>query len=253
MKLACALFCLTIGLVPLLAQAQDEKEKAAAHQLFEDVNQIRVRSGLAALVWDEALEEAALKHTALMAKHSALSHQYEGEPDLPTRASAAGARFRKIAENVAMGPSVSSLMTQWMRSEPHRLNILDPELTATGIGVVKAGGSYFATEGFSFRVESLTEAQVEERVVEQLQKRGVTVNASFLPDARAACRLSSGLPQGSHAGFVMRWEGSDFSYLPAVLEKRIASRQYRSASVGSCTGEQKQAFASYRVAVLLYY
>jgi hypothetical protein len=51
----------------------------------------------------EALANAARKHAQLMAEKGIVSHQLPGEPNLPSRAKAAGAHFRWISENIDAG------------------------------------------------------------------------------------------------------------------------------------------------------
>ena len=90
-----------------------------------------------------------------MVGESELSHQYPGEADLVTRAGQQGAHFRSVAENVALGPTPQAIEQEWMHSAPHRANILDPQMNAIGIGIVKKGGSYYAVEDFADSVAQL--------------------------------------------------------------------------------------------------
>jgi Cysteine-rich secretory protein family len=240
--------CLGFSAIRLLAQ----QDKQAAYELFHSVNQARAQNGLPSLAWDSSLAEAAGQHSERMASLGNLSHQFPGELDLAARTSAAGAHFRKIAENVAVGPSVPALHAQWMKSPPHRANILDPELNAIGIAVVRAGNNLYATEDFSGRVEALSSSEIEQRVSDLLAQRGLVISGGQRQAARQACTMDSGSVGEPAPGFIMRWQGSDLTRLPDVLEKRIASRRYHSAAVGSCSAGSGQGFTSYRVAVLLY-
>lgn len=250
MKFLCTTLAGALLLMATTMWAQQDKQ--AAYQIFRAVNQARAQSGLGPLVWDAALAEAALQHTEMMADQGSLSHQYRGEADLAARASATGAHFRKIAENVAFGPSADSLHRQWMHSPHHRANILDPSLNSIGISVVRVGGNLYATEDFSSKVEALSFSGIEGRVSNLLAGRGLSISSSHLADARQACAMDSGAVGSPRPGFIMRWEGSDLSRLPGVLEQRLASRRYHAAAVGACSQGSDQAFTSYRVAVLLY-
>jgi hypothetical protein len=51
---------------------------------------------------------------------------------------------------------------------------------------------------------------------------------------------------------VLRYEASDVSRLPSVLEQRIQTGKYRTASVGACLPPGSGNFTHFRVAVLLY-
>jgi hypothetical protein len=51
----------------------------------------------------------------------------------------------------------------------------------------------------------------------------------------------------------MRWQGSDLSGLPQVLEQQISTGRFRTAAVGACdTGNGQPSFATYRLAVMLF-
>src|SRR5271165_3572171 len=76
-------------------------QEPAARQVMELANQARAASGLAPLQWDAALAAAAYNHAQRMAQEGPIAHRYGGEPDLPERAAAAGARFSLIEENIA--------------------------------------------------------------------------------------------------------------------------------------------------------
>ena len=125
------------------------QSSAADVTLFNAANRDRAAAGLSPLKWDEALASAARQHAVRMAKANTISHQFPGEPALQDRARHAGAHFSLVAENVAEGPSVAGLHTQWMNSAPHRANLLDPQLTAISISVVQRGNTFFAVQDFS--------------------------------------------------------------------------------------------------------
>ncbi len=232
----------------MAASAQQGTEQ----QVMDLTNADRAQQGLQPLKWDPALAQAAAEHAQTMADQSALSHQFPGEPDLVARAGAANAHFRSIAENVALAPSPEALEREWMHSTPHRANILDPKMNAIGVGVVKRGGNYYAVEDFADGVAGLGPDQIEQKIGQLLQQRGLQP-AGLTQDARQTCEMDHGTAGGSAPRFIMRWEGSDLSRLPDVLEQKIATRQYHKAAVGACdSANPQQGFTTYKVAVLLY-
>jgi hypothetical protein len=187
-----------------------------------------------------------------MAQQPALSHQYPGEPDLVARAGAAGSHFRSIAENVALAATPQALEKEWMNSAPHRANLLNPAMTVMGVGLVKKGANYYAVEDFADGVAQLGPEQIEQKIGALLQQRGLQL-APQTQDARQTCEMDHGTAGGSAPRLVMRWEGSDLSRLPDVLEQKIASKQFHQAAVGACdSGNPSQGFTTYKVAVLLY-
>jgi uncharacterized protein YkwD len=121
----------------------------AERELFASVNQARRAQGLAPLRWDESLATAARRHAEAMAEHGSVQHEFEGEPSLSTRVKQAGNRFSWLAENVTQGPTPDFIHTQFMKSPPHRANILDRNMDSIGVGVVEQGGQLFAVEDFS--------------------------------------------------------------------------------------------------------
>ncbi|MGC2401581.1 MAG: CAP domain-containing protein [Acidobacteriaceae bacterium] len=242
----------TVGLAATMLAAQVWAQDPAAQQLLELVNADRAQQGLAALKWDPSLAQAAQAHAQLMSQQGALSHQYSGEADLETRAGQAGAHFRSIAENVALAPSPQALEKEWMNSPPHRANILNPSMTSLGVGLVRQGGNYYGVEDFAASVASLGPEQIEQKIGQVLQQRGLAL-ANMTQDARQTCEMEHGSAGGSKPLFIMRWEGTDLSRLPDVLEQKISSGRYHRAAVGACdSGNPTQGFTTYKIAVLLY-
>jgi uncharacterized protein YkwD len=121
----------------------------AERDLVASINQARRAQGLPALRWDETLAAAARRHAEVMAEHGSAQHGFEGEPSLSARVKQAGARFTWLSENVTQGPTPDFIHTQFMKSPPHRANILDRDMDSIGVGVVEQGGQLFAVEDFS--------------------------------------------------------------------------------------------------------
>jgi uncharacterized protein YkwD len=130
------------------ARAQ-QKTSDAEHELFSAVNQERKAHGLRPLKLDEALSNAARLHAQRMAAQGKISHQLSGEPNLLSRARAAGAHFTWLSENVDEGPSAKAIHQSFMKSAQHRANILDGDMDSVGIGVAQRNGQMFAVEDFS--------------------------------------------------------------------------------------------------------
>jgi len=118
-------------------------------ELFAAVNQARRAQGLTPLRWDESLAAAARRHAEAMAEHGSAQHGFEGEPSLSARVKQAGAHFSWLSENVIQGPSPEFIHTQFMKSAPHRANILDRDMDSIGVGVVEQGTQLFVVEDFS--------------------------------------------------------------------------------------------------------
>jgi uncharacterized protein YkwD len=140
---------LVISLLLSAAGLAQNKAGSPERELFNATNRERLAHGLPALQWNNALAVAARKHAGEMAHKDALSHQFPGEPSLPSRVKQAGAHFVWLSENVALGPSPSVIHAQFVKSPPHRANILDTDMNVMGIGIVERNGQLFAVEDFS--------------------------------------------------------------------------------------------------------
>ena len=143
-----AVLTILLTLIPASAPAQP-KTSDAERELLSAVNQERKAHGLPSLTSDEALANAARKHAQRMAEQGTISHQFPGEPSLPSRAKAAGAHFTWLSENVDEGPNATAIHLSFMKSPQHRANILDGDMDSAGIGVAERNGEMFAVEDFS--------------------------------------------------------------------------------------------------------
>jgi uncharacterized protein YkwD len=242
-----ALIALALSPKPCAARPQTS---VADQTLLEAANRDRAAAGLHPLKWDSALATAAHQHALRMAQMNQLSHQFPGEPPMQDRARHAGARFSLIAENVAQGPTVSGLHTQWMNSPPHRANLLDPGLNSVGISVVQSGNMLFAVEDFSTAVPALSLDEQEQEVASQIERHDLKVETGSA-DARKTCEVDSGWAGPRPSGF-LRFETSDLSHLPDDVLRKVTSGKFHSASVGACHAGGTSEFASFRLAILLF-
>jgi uncharacterized protein YkwD len=218
--------------------------------LLEAANRDRAAFGLPALQWDMSLANAAHAHTLLMAQRNTLSHQFPGELPVQQRATQAGARFSVIAENVAEGPTVIGLHTQWMNSAPHRANLLANDLNAVGIALIQNGNILFAVEDFSQAVPELNLEAQESQVAAMLATRGIRlVNATA--EARKTCDLDRGWA-GQKPLSVLRYETADLTRLPEDIDQKVQNGRFRTAAVGACDAGGPVGFTRFRIAILLY-
>lgn len=116
-----------------------EKRTLALH------NKTRKDRGLKPLCVDRTLTKAARFHSKEMIKHDYFSHDsYNGKTyyeDMVQRLQRLGyKKYQIIGENVAMGSgskgSPDSIHKAWMKSTPHRKNILKASYRQIGIGAV---------------------------------------------------------------------------------------------------------------------
>ena len=214
-------------------------------------NADRAQQGLPPLKWDPALAQAAAQHAQLMAQQPALSHQYPGEPDLDARAGAAGAHFRAIAENVALAPSPQALDQEWMHSPLHRANILDPRMDTIGVGLVRRGGNYYAVEDFASTVADLGPQQIEQKIGQLLQQRGLQP-AGLTQEARQTCEMDHGSAGGHEALVHHALGGNGSKPFTGRAGAENFHRQVPQSRCGPASGSPGQGFTTYKIAVMLY-
>lgn len=229
--------------------------QAQAEQILELANQARARAGAGPLQWDPALAAAALKHCLRMVAEGPIAHRYAGEEDLSVRAAEAGAHFSVIEENVAIAPTAPEIHEEWMESQGHRENLLNPQVDHVGIAVVQGRRTLYAVADYSRAVEKKSAAQVEAEIATLVAASGLAI----LRDpsaARATCADDGGMPPatgGLQPHFVMRWQDAELTRLPQELVEHLQSGRFRMADVGSCPAREVEgSFTSYRIAVILY-
>ncbi len=224
----------------------------AEQYLFAAANAERAGRGLAPLQWDRALYRAAARHAQEMAARESISHQYAGEPDLASRAQAAGAHFSVVAENVAEAPSAVVVHDAWMHSPDHRRNLLDERVDHIGIAVYLRHGQLYAVQDFDRGIASLS-FEDQERAVASLLAASSHLYVEVADEAaRQTCGMSAGFAGSRRPWFVMRFSAGELNALPEALKVRIATGRYRQASVGACSTHAAEPFSSYNIAVLLF-
>ena len=237
------------GLTPLVsAQANTSP---AERLLFQLTNQVRAQYHLPLLTWDPALARAARLHAQRIASEpGTLEHQYPGEPDLITRTSAAGAHFEAVSENIgrrALNPA--DFIDAWMQTAPHRATLLNPRLTAIGIGVAQQAGLLAAVQDLSRPVPVLSRGAIEDHTVRLLRAQGlrpVLITAT----ARDICERNAQI--SSDARLILHWQGSDLTSLPSAILTQLARTAYTSAEIGACgIASTAEGFTTYHVALLL--
>ena len=140
--------CPADGRIPTAASSSD-----AAAALLCDLNVYRARQGVAPLSSDGRLRNSAQDLASDMAQHQFFSHVSSDGRTLVDRGKGSGYIEPGVAwllrENIGWGSLALSTPTAtavgWMRSDPHRANLLDPQVEDVGIalafGAPSAGGA----------------------------------------------------------------------------------------------------------------
>jgi Cysteine-rich secretory protein family len=243
-KLSFAVLLLCLSTIAY-AQVDD----AAARQLFDRINQARSQAGVGELRWDDQLSAAAIAHAQLMAQKQQLSHQFSGEAPVRQRIIASGLRSDASGENVAFGPDVDNLFNGWMKSPPHRANILDPRYNSSAIALVRRGDSLWAVQDFARKVVSYSDKEVETIVGTQLTRARAQAGLGDLTQANApgvhaaACDMAQRgqmeaptlVRRLSDVQSVFTFTASEPQKLPQALARTAPTAH--SFAVGSCFGK----------------
>jgi len=238
---------LFVSLLAPTSLAQQQFDAAGERQFVELINQERVREGLPPLETDERLTQAARKHTELLVKHKALSHQYDDEASLQLRFVDENLRSDRQAENVALEMDVAGAHANLMNSPPHRASILSSKYNAVGVGVLHSGDEVYVTEDFAHRLPDYSDAEadavLQTTIANYASAQGLPVPARKPQPAihQMACdmalidALDSGTPK-SIAGVhhVVAWTASDITDLPAGAKSLLSQPLSAGYSLGVC-------------------
>lgn len=131
--------CTAAGIHALRGTARVER------QIRCRLNARRARAGLRPLRWDACLDRAAERHARDMVRRRYFAHASLGGRTLVQRARAAGYLPRRgrwtLGENLAWGAgrraTAVATVRGWLRSPPHRRNVLTARFRDVGIAVVR--------------------------------------------------------------------------------------------------------------------
>lgn len=119
-------------------------------RILDLVNEARLGAGLNAVTWNSTLAAQASEYGCEMIVGNFFDHvNPQTGSTLGDRAREFGYQFLVVGENLAAGQtSPEQAMREWMNSEPHRENILDPRFTELGISIHTGGyyGYYWVQE-----------------------------------------------------------------------------------------------------------
>ncbi len=146
--------------------------------IVEQTNAFRSRHKLGAVRRSARLDRAARNYARYLARTGRFSHTADGRRPAD-RVKAAGYRYCKVAENLALNVDsrgfravqlAGEAVTGWQNSPGHRRNMLAPHVTEIGVGVAKAPDKqrYLSVQlfgrpeamKFRFRIRNLTRSDV---------------------------------------------------------------------------------------------
>lgn len=119
-------------------------------QVIDLVNSYRKANGLSELSYDAEMAKAASIRAE--EQETVFSHTRPDGTRCFTVLSECGISYRGAGENIAMGQtSAEEVMTDWMNSQGHRENILNPNFTKIGVGLhIGSDGRYYWAQMFIY-------------------------------------------------------------------------------------------------------
>lgn len=111
---------------------EDEKE------VFELINQQRIKNGLTALKMDDQVVNVARIKAKDLVQNNYFAHESPTYGTPFQMLKNFGISYKTAGENIAGNSSNKKAVEAWMNSEGHRANILNGKYNYTGIGVVSS-------------------------------------------------------------------------------------------------------------------
>jgi len=98
------------------------------------------------LTWNDALATATAGHSIDMATNNYFSHTSLSGATMVDRISSAGYAWSSLAENIAAGyDSIAAVMTGWMDSDDHCVNLMNPQLREIGMACAANDSTTYGT------------------------------------------------------------------------------------------------------------
>ncbi len=162
------------------------------------LNEERRSAGVAPLTLDATLSQLALAHSQDMLAHDYIGHTSPTAGTAGDRVARAGVRTSLVLENIGRGYSLREVHEGLLASPGHRANIVHPQATNVGIGVVTEPEhdrtAYLVTEVFT-RVTAALTSDAAQRVLELVNRARAArklaplqQDAELSPIAAAAAR-----------------------------------------------------------------
>jgi len=223
-------------------------ELQAEQQLLMLANQSRQEAGLGPLTLDPGLSKAARIHAQAMLEARQLSHQFHGEPALPSRlAATTHLLLDQEGENVALDYDAEHGHEHLMLSAPHRANLLNPAYNVVGLGVVRSGDRLYIVQDFGHSLPQYSPAEAKDRIAaavnhmrhQAAQPELARHEQSNVDDA--ACSMAQADKLGTSAVRKLAARSTVLTYtsvhpetLPNQASQAISGPNLHHFSVGTC-------------------
>jgi uncharacterized protein YkwD len=165
---------------PSAAFSPDE-DAAAEATLLESINRSREQAGVSPLLMDESLRQAARLHALRMVANRRVEHQFAEEPSLLKRiAGVSPLPIDRAAENIDRATCVNGAHEAFMRSPPHRKNLLDSRFNLAGIASLWSHGRLYVVQDFAHSMPSYSAHHTAELVGQSIDQARLEVRLPHL-------------------------------------------------------------------------
>ncbi len=138
------------GLPTLPTNYSTTIQSSAEQKILELMNEKRVAAGLKPLTMDNTLLDVARYKSNHMIQYNYFSHTNPDGTNWTNWLKTLGYKYTATAENIAYNSyDPVELFNQWWNSSGHRQNMMNPNYTKVGIGLLKGNGKYMGTQTFS--------------------------------------------------------------------------------------------------------
>ncbi len=256
----------TTGAFSLFESQEFEKRPVSFLEklIYAKVNEERTKNNLPALQWTSDVADVARKHSEDMGIKEYFAHENKEGEMVSGRLEENGIVFNIASENIFQCENyldvVEGAVKGWMASPGHRENILNNEVTETGVGVYRVEGKneYYITQNFIKRAlkfvpspSKLSEEEIvkifnivqrtiensdyndrnsplKDRIYRELRSFGITVEQNstvegFLRDASA---LSLKVDLIVNNGLIINFTNKDFEDDKEVFSQLVNPQSY---------------------------
>lgn len=156
------------------ADSSERDVGSVSRELFDLLNETRREAGLPALIEHVGLREVALAHSRDMAANDFIGHDSPSTGSAADRVRAASLQSGLVLENIGRGYSAQEIHRGLMESPGHRANLVNPDVTHVGVGVVAqqegARKAFIVTQVFVRMAERVDLTGGAERLVEMINR-----------------------------------------------------------------------------------
>ncbi|GAB5542442.1 MAG: hypothetical protein SangKO_022020 [Sandaracinaceae bacterium] len=148
--------------------------ESVRRELIEMLNETRRGAGLPELTEHAGLREVALGHSRDMVANDFIGHQSPRSGTPADRVRTSGLQSGLVLENIGRGYSAAEIHRGLMESPGHRANLVNPDVSHVGIGVVAqpegARSAFIVTEVFVRMAERVDLAGAPSTIVDLINR-----------------------------------------------------------------------------------